>query len=705
MPFILVSGLYMPVAHGFLTIKYENFHAPHFYIGKINSTEDLTAKLKSIAGIKGVVNMSDQEAKELILRVEADNKGKALSQSDIDVTSVVWWAKLKRALSEGDIISKQILRLANEQEAVLYLMNGGTNFDGEAIGDNIVINLPNIREKINIIMEKVASFNKDAAFFRVVYDNVTAEQLAISEYYDAIYHEGIHVLTRSDIGNGNINHEYMENIFQKYNIPEDLQYDVTLELVAYLGELSASKFPKRLLWEFAVNLDKSLEDKYRICFEIITEELLKGRLGYGGGINRIDRQDFISVTPDAAIKMFSSEFYHKILGEKPPNRLFLAPAVSTINEIVKKYYGDALLVPSALNRVKDSGSSPMRTPSASSAVERINVSQGKYGITNSESQLLYSGGALTCVLLVFSDEKGVTALAHIDAKTNIARIVSEMINGMGVKGAKINNIKGKIIESGVSFPKTLKDIRKELEERMIRFNEFSSVAFTGAAIAVNNSGKIVEGNIEAKIAIPFKAHSIRIEYLTAGGVIISWQPPKGNRYWYDVNKGECGITKPLKNDYDIPPISDVEKKEFLQEMKNALSNLSEEEAKIVKEILVREYGSSPLDSKGGIAFNALPIQTEAVASSVLGAFSGVKAFQGDLDAEWAQIQAVFNAGIRPSVQRISEYTAAAASSALAGEKIDQVRSMLADILRSEEEDKKMSLASADLKNLVTALES
>ncbi len=119
-------------------------------------------------------------------------------------------------------------------------------------------------------------------------------------------------------------------------------------------------------------------------------------------------------------------------------------------------------------------------------------------------------------------------------------------------------------------------------------------------------------------------------------------------------------------------------------------------------------GSLPSTSQndvGGIAFNALPIRTEAVASSVLGAFSGAKAFQGDLDAEWAQIQAVFNAGIRPSVQRISEYTAAAASSGLAGERIDQVRVMLADILRRDEEDKKMSPASADLKNLVTALES
>ena len=118
-----------------------------------------------------------------------------------------------------------------------------------------------------------------------------------------------------------------------------------------------------------------------------------------------------------------------------------------------------------------------------------------------------------------------------------------------------------------------------------------------------------------------------------------------------------------------------------------------------------ETSSSIVEKTGGIAFNALPIRTEAVASSVLGSFPGVKAFQGDLDAEWAQIQQVFNAGIRPSVQRISEYTAAAASSGLAGEKIDQARGMLADILRRDEEDARLPVAEPALKNLITALES
>ena len=128
------------------------------------------------------------------------------------------------------------------------------------------------------------------------------------------------------------------------------------------------------------------------------------------------------------------------------------------------------------------------------------------------------------------------------------------------------------------------------------------------------------------------------------------------------------------------------------------------------ESMITRLGASPafnnkISDKGGIAFNALPIQTEAVVSSALGSFSGAKAFQGDLDTEWSQIQQVFNAGIRPSVQRISEYTAAAASSPLAEEKIDEVRGMLADMLRREEESEKLKSTEEALKQLLTQLES
>ncbi len=107
---------------------------------------------------------------------------------------------------------------------------------------------------------------------------------------------------------------------------------------------------------------------------------------------------------------------------------------------------------------------------------------------------------------------------------------------------------------------------------------------------------------------------------------------------------------------------------------------------------------------GGIAFNALPIQTEAVASSALAALPGVRAFKGDLEAEWAQIQAVFNAGIRPSAQRLADWTAAACASPLDGQRREDILKLIAELLRRDEEDKRLISMDLTLKNLLNALE-
>ena len=121
--------------------------------------------------------------------------------------------------------------------------------------------------------------------------------------------------------------------------------------------------------------------------------------------------------------------------------------------------------------------------------------------------------------------------------------------------------------------------------------------------------------------------------------------------------------------------------------------------------------SIDMDNPGGIAFNALPIQTESIASSALGAFPASGAFKGDLVTEWTQIQQIFNAGVRPSIQRLSEYTLAVAgrggsrTAPTTEEKIDQVRAMLADILRRDEEAQKLTSVDPTLKGLLSALES
>ena len=131
-----------------------------------------------------------------------------------------------------------------------------------------------------------------------------------------------------------------------------------------------------------------------------------------------------------------------------------------------------------------------------------------------------------------------------------------------------------------------------------------------------------------------------------------------------------------------------------------------DEGGVYKISLDSTSSSSVSDDKGGIDFAALPIQTQQIQSlqSLVSRPLSITP-KSDLDKEWSQIQAVFNAGIRPSVQRIGEYTAAAVASPLSEERIDQVRAMLADILRREEEDEKLPATEPSLKGLLIALES
>lgn len=121
--------------------------------------------------------------------------------------------------------------------------------------------------------------------------------------------------------------------------------------------------------------------------------------------------------------------------------------------------------------------------------------------------------------------------------------------------------------------------------------------------------------------------------------------------------------------------------------------------------------SSPLatvvqnpEEPGGIDFHALPIQTESVSSSALGRFPASGVFKGDLDTEWAQIQTVFNAGIRPSVQRLVEFSAAAASSPAESRRKDDVLGLIADLLRRDEGSEAICPFDPVMKNLLAALQ-
>ena len=111
------------------------------------------------------------------------------------------------------------------------------------------------------------------------------------------------------------------------------------------------------------------------------------------------------------------------------------------------------------------------------------------------------------------------------------------------------------------------------------------------------------------------------------------------------------------------------------------------------------------NKKGGIDFAALPIVTQQIKS--LQSLSASPLFINpnlNLDAEWTQIQAVFNAGIRPSVQRLVEFSVTCASSPAESRRKEDVIGLIADFLRREEEAQKLTPTDPALKGLLSALE-
>ncbi|MDO8748599.1 MAG: hypothetical protein Q7J72_05740 [Candidatus Omnitrophota bacterium] len=175
---------------------------------------------------------------------------------------------------------------------------------------------------------------------------------------------------------------------------------------------------------------------------------------------------------------------------------------------------------------------------------------------------------------------------------------------------------------------------------------------------------------------------------------------------------KAGLKKTLKEEI-------IKNREKLNSVMGSIveGNIKDEVFILLKMVLKDEFpgdnnAQDYLDSikafqnkKGGIDFAALPIVTQQIKS--LQSLSASPLFINpnfNLDAEWAQIQQVFNAGIRPSVQRLVEFSVAAASSPAESRRKEDVIGLIADLLRREEEDKKLTSTDSVLKSLLTALE-
>jgi len=96
---------------------------------------------------------------------------------------------------------------------------------------------------------------------------------------------------------------------------------------------------------------------------------------------------------------------------------------------------------------------------------------------------------------------------------------------------------------------------------------------------------------------------------------------------------------------------------------------------------------SDTDKKGGIDFRALPIINQPINAEIVKLNPVVLSRLNsiNLDAEWAQIKDMVEAGIIPSSERMKEYVLASYSQQCLGGQMDKVLGCIADILRMEED--------------------
>ena len=106
--------------------------------------------------------------------------------------------------------------------------------------------------------------------------------------------------------------------------------------------------------------------------------------------------------------------------------------------------------------------------------------------------------------------------------------------------------------------------------------------------------------------------------------------------------------------------------------------------------------------KGGIDFTRPEIVTRQMDG--LGSLAGSPLSINpnlDFEAEWGGIQAVFNAGIRPSARRMAEFAVSARASPLNSRRLEDVRGLITDLLRRDEEEERSSPAEPELKGLLS----
>ncbi|MDO8748294.1 MAG: hypothetical protein Q7J72_04155 [Candidatus Omnitrophota bacterium] len=632
------------------------------------------------------LKITPAEEADLIAVLKSDNPqidwSSVLPGARIDMTGVLdeITAKLILLRPEMRVIDTQPLEIEGKKVTIYFTRdNNGQRLLGEAmaitVGSNVIIAMDSFDRRLSRIKDAARKGGNLLSLYKKIYPPGITDQKAMElGMRQTIWHEVFHALKNRDIRNGKFNSNYLDEKFKKYQVADKDKNLVAQEVVGWLGGLSGGKIAEEdlhfLVQYSLLDPSKYPNEKKDIFFSKIIIERLFADLGYTGKADIEAYRDFMLTLSNTEIAFNSKAFLKEII-EKLPNLDMLKYLPVPMHVFGNR----SSLLLSDQEPPKKSSSSLMQASSTSSAVkEREIITKDHDGIPVTWKQV-WNGG-------VFDEFRVYVNLRNVEERNNAFWIAEEILSNN-----KIPDMTLKYLISGsprylenpdsskfVCYFKTVNDALQfvRLFQSDKRYQHIqgglpltNTIALNGIIMITGSPREHIRDN---KPDALFRTAEIAQEFINAGA------------HLYVLKKNFWGKKTIERFNMEAFTASFVT-------IKNAGSPLQELDNK-----------------KGGIAFNALPIRTEAVASSVLGSFPGVKAFQGDLEAEWAQIQQVFNAGIRPSIQRLSEYTQAASASPLAEEKIDGVRGLLADILRRDEEARKLTSTDPALKGLLSALE-
>ncbi len=266
--------------------------------------------------------------------------------------------------------------------------------------------------------------------------------------------------------------------------------------------------------------------------------------------------------------------------------------------------------------------------------------------------------------------------------------------------------------------------KNEENSKPIEAKEFltkNSVAILKIVEKINNNEKLVTGDevLLMRLSLGLRNSGGKFSRFTFydGKSNFRWRKgdvfTDGRNFFLILEDREDGTVKEAK----VMPLSDIPGSLSIKEVRTmqiiglnqSILLIEENVGKLLKERFFSASSSAETQKNdkdlGGIALNSLPIQVHAGSGVSSALTSAIKPLSSaEMEAEWAQMQAMVNSAIRPSPERLERYAVSANSSLDYSQARDRLIGLFADILRNDETNQRQPLLEPALKNILLVLE-